>query len=263
MMIKNPKDNKKNSNIKKFFYNFILTFAVTLFILSFIFTNFTPNVDVQIGDSSGNDEVQEKLQENQEIGKVDKRLKWIQMEDNQIGFFKNNPDLDKKDIEEQSSSANDLQPPIDPSIYHSKVDKDTINSENSSEEISNSEDDIYLKLKKDNAENKQQLAKDKTKMQAPKPTPSSVQLSQNNTTDNNLNKKASFSKVYVGGYGDINHAIDVQNKITDSNFRVAPFIKQKNGQYIVQAGSFASKQKAQELVEKLSSIGMSAFIQEE
>ena len=256
-MINNPKDNKKICNSKKFFYNFLLTFAVTLFILSFIFTNFTPNVDVQIGDSSGNDEVQEKLQDNQEIGKVDKRLKWIQMEDNQIGFLKNDLDLDKKNIEEQSSSANDLQPPMDPSVYHSKVD------ENNSEKIKNSEDDIYLKLKGDNLEDKKQLAKDKIKTQAPKPTPSSVQLSPNNTQDNSLNKKISYSKVYVGGYGDINHAIDVQNKITDSNFRVAPFIKQKNGQYIVQAGSFASKQKAQELVEKLSSIGMSAFIQEE
>ncbi|UKI42131.1 MAG: hypothetical protein L6V95_03855 [Candidatus Melainabacteria bacterium] len=38
--------------------------------------------------------------------------------------------------------------------------------------------------------------------------------------------KSTFSKVYIGSYGDINAAIEAQNKLLEANLPVSPFYQE-------------------------------------
>ena len=84
-----------------------------------------------------------------------------------------------------------------------------------------------------------------------------------NTNQHATQVKSTFSKVYIGSYGDINAAIEAQNKLLEANLPVSPFIKKMNNTYVIQVGSFASLNKAQILVNQLAQQGFQARIIEE
>lgn len=220
--------NKKNNNIKNIFFK---TFSLTLILMAIGLYFFTPNIDVQIGDISSDNEFEEEIDYVNKKN-VDYRLRWIQLEDNGSQlidkFKKNETDIDElnnamsdidSDIEaiEQSDSAhNDNSLPLENQQLSSNVDGNTLNE---------------------------------------------IHLSNDNTQPTQV--KNTFSKVYIGSYNDINTAIEIQNKVIETNLPISPFIKKINNEYVIQVGSFANLGKAQTLVNQLAQQGFQARIIEE
>ena len=69
-----------------------------------------------------------------------------------------------------------------------------------------------------------------------------------------------MSKVYVGSYPTIEQAIQAQNKLMNTATSVSPFVKEHNGTYVLQAGSYANSSKAEALAKELSALGFSAKV---
>ena len=67
-----------------------------------------------------------------------------------------------------------------------------------------------------------------------------------------------MTKVYVGKYADFEQAALVQDALVKSSLVSAPFIKNLNGYYVVQVGSFSNMEAAQNVAELLISNGYSA-----
>ncbi len=69
-----------------------------------------------------------------------------------------------------------------------------------------------------------------------------------------------MSKVYVGSYTTIEQAIQAQNKLMNTSTSVSPFVKEVNGVYVLQAGSYANANKAEEISREINSLGFSARV---
>ena len=218
---------KKKVDSKNVFFK---TFSLTLILMAVGLYFFTPNIDVQIGDISSDNEIDYVNKKN-----VDYRLRWIQLEDN------GNQLIDRLRKNDSNPSG------IEDGESHQKFD----------------EQDEH----QDSAYNDNSLPME------PKTTASNVKHHENsveneihlpeNTNQHATQVKSTFSKVYIGSYGDINAAIEAQNKLLEANLPVSPFIKKMNNTYVIQVGSFASLNKAQILVNQLAQQGFQARIIEE
>ena len=222
---------KKKVDSKNVFFK---TFSLTLILMAVGLYFFTPNIDVQIGDISSDNEFEDEIDYVNKKN-VDYRLRWIQLEDN------GNQLIDRLRINDSNPSG------IEDGESHQKFD----------------EQDEH----QDSAYNDNSLPME------PKTTASNVKHHENsveneihlpeNTNQHATQVKSTFSKVYIGSYGDINAAIEAQNKLLEANLPVSPFIKKMNNTYVIQVGSFASLNKAQILVNQLAQQGFQARIIEE
>lgn len=231
----NFKFNKtKNDNSKSVF---LKTFSFTLILMALLLYFFTPNIDVQIGDISQDNEFEEEIDYVNKKN-VDYRLRWIQLEDNNNQF---QDDLKKNEENEinESKSANE---------------EDISSSEFSINENSAHNDNSLPMEPNEVASQIEESKSDKTLNEIYLPQDGEQKTSQ---------PKSTFSKVYIGSYSDINSAIEVQNKLIETNLPVSPFIKKVNTNYVIQVGSFASLNKARVLVEQLAQQGFEARIVEE
>lgn len=85
-----------------------------------------------------------------------------------------------------------------------------------------------------------------------------------NTTEQVLKAEPfKMSKVYVGSYPTIEQAIQAQNKLMNTATSVSPFVKEHNGTYVLQAGSYANSSKADALAKELTALGFSAKVVKE
>ena len=108
---------------------------------------------------------------------------------------------------------------------------------------------------------------DKTKpiqLEAPKiALPQSQQKSTYHTTNTQQTQKTQslqtkMTKVYVGKYANFDQAAAIQDALVKSSLVSAPFIKNINGYYVIQVGSFVNMEAAQNVAELLISNGYSA-----
>ena len=226
----NPtKKNLKNSKNKRMLYIFFTTFFLSMFIVGFLIKTLSPSVDVEIGDGQTDvEETESSVPEEQ--SNVDDRLKWIQFEDNMPGVSKR--------FEQKQEEM------LEPS-YEGDV-KDKLNNE---EKVRESKTTTQPNLLTEPKQTKQ------SKLAPPVPTSSDVNNSVKETV-----APIKMTKVYVGYYTNIEQAISVQNRLIDSNLNVSPFVKEVNGYYVVQVGSYANKQKAQTLYSEISTLGFPAKI---
>ena len=67
-----------------------------------------------------------------------------------------------------------------------------------------------------------------------------------------------MAKVYVGRYSTFDEAIKVQDALVQSSLVSSPFIKNMGTYYVIQAGSFANQNTAQNIAENLIQNGYSA-----
>lgn len=162
---------------------------------------------------------QETIEQNEWQGGIDNRLKWIQFEDNMPGV---------------SRRMDEAQPISDDENLQGEEQKVA------EEKVTDSKD----KAKTDS----------KAKKLAP-PVPTVADAVEN---VNASSAPLKMTKVYVGYYSSIDQAISAQNRLLDSNLSVSPFVKEVNGYYVVQVGSYANKQKAQNLYSEVSSMGFPA-----
>lgn len=72
-----------------------------------------------------------------------------------------------------------------------------------------------------------------------------------------------MSKVYVGSYQTIEQAIQAQNNLMNKTTTISPFVKEVNGSYVLQAGSYANSSKADAIAKEINSLGFSARVVKE
>lgn len=207
---------------------FIATFLVTLVGVVYLIKSFSPNVDVEIGGEEEYEQNEEPLSDSK--GAVDDRLKWIQLEDNMPGVSKRSENSETDEIT------------YEPSEFVSKQeDKHTKQEEILDEEITLPQNTHAEQVR--------------THAHSAPPVPPVPKLAQA--------EPFKMTKVYVGHYETIEQAIQAQNKLMNTSIGVSPFVKDIGGAYVLQAGSFASIQKAESVAEQLNLAGFSARIVQE
>lgn len=217
----------KSKKVKQSWMLFIVTFLVSLIVITYFIKSMSPDVDVEIGG----EEVQQSSESTEsDIKKaIDDRLRWIQMEDNMPGVSKRDETLG--DDENFDEIKKDKQ----------KDKKDT------KEE----------KTKKEN--NKELEAIEYVNPQMQKTTPTTPPT----PVAHPAPEPVKMSKVYVGSYPTIEQAIQAQNKLMSSSASVSPFVKELNGVYVLQAGSYANAGKAESVSRELNSLGFPSRVVKE
>jgi len=216
------KKTKKNNSGIIFISAFIITFILAVMVMGIAFKHFSPTVDVNIGQ---NDLQTEELVNNSEI---DDRLKWIQDEDNQ------EPTSEKYLNAETDNLISKINPKKEEKKESVRPKNNVINNTTSlqKDEIPIPVNTKYITV-------------------APVPTIKEVQP----VTPAPSTK---ITRVYIGFYKNAEDAMSAKTKISQTFPGIQPFIKAVNGQYIVQAGSFADRRKAVELKEELDNRGYTA-----
>lgn len=207
------KKKKKNADSKNNALKFVVTFFITLFIFTLIAKNLSPNVDVSIGNDSETDAKESGLGVKKFI---DDRLKMIQMDDNSTG---------------NSISASDRS---DNNYNNKPTDQLT-------QEV---EEKVTIPTKNNQAGNQENEDTPMPSVKSPPPRPAAKDLSTpfSSTT---------MSKVLVGRYATIEQAKVAQEILVDSGLNITPFVRNINGAYTLQVGSYSSRAKAEELVGEL------------
>lgn len=219
---------KNTKKVKQTWTLFIITFLVSLIVITYFIKSFSPNVDVEIGGEE-QQAIEESSTESDIKKAIDDRLKWIQLEDNM-------PGVSKRD-ESQNEDVTYLETEKSESQAKTKIEK----------------------LKEEAKPKAQELApveyvNPKHQQPAPPPVPAQTQQSA---------EPFKMSKVYVGSYPTIEQAIQAQNKLMSTSVSVSPFVKEVNGSYVLQAGSYANAGKAESVAREINSVGFHAKVVKE
>ncbi len=197
----------------------ILTVFTTTFLIMLVFfigaaRHMTPNVDVAIGEDSATDAKETGLGVK---GFIDNRLKAIQSEDS---------DSFVKKIEEKKLSKFDED---DENEYFSK--------------------DLEEKVKIPVKKVKQEVEKFQKEVVEMPPKP--IVQPQKQIETPIATPVVTNIKVVVGSYSSIDQAKVAQSILQEADLGVTPFVKNIQGMYTLQVGSFSSEQKAQSLANEL------------
>lgn len=197
----------------------ILTVFTTTFLIMLVFfigaaRHMTPNVDVAIGEDSATDAKETGLGVK---GFIDNRLKAIQSEDS---------DSFVKKIEEKKLSKFDED---DENEYFSK--------------------DLEEKVKIPVKKVKQEVEKIQKEVVEMPPKP--IVQPQKQIETPIATPVVTNIKVVVGSYSSIDQAKVAQSILQEADLGVTPFVKNIQGMYTLQVGSFSSEQKAQSLANEL------------
>lgn len=220
-LIRKRRKRRRRKNALGYLFLFVFVFFLALFGLSYLVKSFSPDVDVAIGNNESL--TLNNADSDSEIKTIDERLKWIQMED-ELPTVSIKPSKDN----------------IKPS------DKSTINEK-------------PLEKKKEEVKKEQPKA-DKIKITESNKEHLDFRLPKNITVAEPQGQKTRTSKVYIGKYSSIEDAIKIQHKISLEESDIIPFIKNINGQYVVQIGSFSDSTRASNLVNKMKSKGYPASV---
>lgn len=221
----------QSKKVKQTWVLFVVTFLVSLVIITYFIKSMSPDVDVEVG---GDDE--QATQEDSASGvkqAIDDRLRWIQMEDNMPGASKRTDGQPTDEVTYQNTDKTQAQ--NDQSANGKKQDTKQLNKEEEPVEYVNT--------------NQQHNNQHKTVTKAPVPTQQAEPFR--------------MSKVYVGTYPTIEQAIQAQNRLMNTSVSVSPFVKEVNGSYVLQAGSYANAGKAESVAREINSVGFHARIVKE
>lgn len=227
---------KKKTQQNKLLFIFLSTFFITLITLIYLATAFTPKIDIEVADSAQQENQIPKDEEmiaEVEYKSVDSRLKDIQIDD--------------KYTPPAETSTSDIMENL------KKMKEETI-AKQLKEKEAEIEDRPLINLPDKNV----------IKIEAPKlATPEykkqeqtqSISIPQKTQIKQTTTK---MTKVYVGKYNDFDQAAAVQDALVKSSLVSSPFIKNMNGYYVIQVGSFLNMEAAQNVAELLISNGYSA-----
>lgn len=217
----------QSKKVKQTWVLFIVTFLVSLIVITYFIKSMSPDVDVEIG---GEDiqAVEEQSTESDVKKAIDDRLRWIQMEDNMPGVSKR---------EDGTSEEIDYE--------HSAKDSKTESHDKKKTEATNGNE--LAPIEYVNEPEPQQQEFNPPVPAAPKPAVEQFKM----------------SKVFVGSYPTIEQAIQAQNQLMNSTVSVSPFVKEVNGAYVLQAGSYADAGKAEAVAREINSLGFHARVVKE
>lgn len=221
-MPKSKKKSKTNNTKIVFISAFVITFIVAVLVMGIALKHFSPTVDVNIGQN----EIQ--TDDTDSDSDIDDRLKWIQYEDNQ-----------EPTSEKYLKAESDNPLPKDNKVKATKAKESLRPNSATSTSASLMPEEIPLPVS--------------TKYITVAPVPTIKEVQQVTPAPS-----IKVTKVYVGFYNSSEEATAAKTKISQSIPGIQPFIKAVNGQYIVQAGSFADRRKAVELRDELSNRGFTA-----
>lgn len=226
-----------NSKIKQTIALFVVTFLVSLIVITYFIKSMSPDVDVEIGGGE-EQSVEQEGTESDVKQPIDDRLRWIQMEDNMPGVSKRE-DGQTEEIEYTTSDSK---------------------KENKEEKVKESE-----QLQDETTTGQNMLAPIEYEQQQPVKTEQAAPLKPPTppTPASPKGEEFKMSKVFVGSYPTIEQAIQAQNKLMNTNISVSPFVKEVNGSYVLQAGSYANAHKAEAVANEISAAGFPARVVKE
>ncbi|MBR1754493.1 SPOR domain-containing protein [bacterium] len=216
---------KKDTNPKRRLSLFLWTFFFSLAAFLVLASVIAPDVDVTIGDDV---EMEEK---NIGLGVkqfVDSRLRTIDLDD-----------LGKLSLYEQTGEEETASSEKDDYAEEEKIELPVTS----------------LKKEKSASEQKSNEPAVMPAYEAPRPDKNEVILQ---TT-----QQSNVYKVYVGKYSNSTQAKVAKDILMDSGLDVSPFVKNVNGVYTLQIGSFAERSRAEQAAGELTRNGFPARISQE
>ena len=238
------KDNLQNkNNLKPLIFTFLGTFIVFFFAFTVLLPILTPQVDIPaLTDEHSTGSVDS----NDFKGRIDPRLSSIENEENAA------PPKLKMEIPVKDQQTQDDQTTVDgqnTDLYSTndpQEPQDSVPGEGNDPEYNTP--DIYTQPQK--TTNK--TVKPLTVANIP-PRPKTSQQYTGETA-----KPITMSKVVLGSYATPMQARLISDTLIEMDLNVAPFIKEKNGRYVLQVGSFSDPAKADGLVQELQNKGFNA-----
>lgn len=207
---------------------FIITFLITLIGVTYLIKSFSPNVDVEIGGEELTTETGDESDEPESDFKkaIDDRLKWIQLEDNMPGVSKRGDEEKAEEVEYETA-------------------KTATNQESTAS--AKKEEPAGPEITLPKAHETEYVNPQNVRTAPPIPKTAAVE-------------PYKMTKVYVGSYATIEQAIQAQNHLMNAPIGISPFVKEVNGSYVLQAGSFASVEKAENVANQIRQAGFSARV---
>lgn len=245
------KDNLQNkTNIKPLIFTFLGFFIVFFFAITVILPIISPQVDIPaLNEEHSTDTVNS----NDFKGRIDPRLNSIEQEENAAPAPKLKMEIPKPS--QQDQQAADQQNPD--SYYSGDEPQDMQEPQNYVPGEDMNPD--YNTPPESSVKKQQQPQKATIKAvkpgtianipprPQPRPQPFSEPL-----------KPITMTKVVLGSYATPMQARLVSDTLIEMDLNVAPFIKEKNGRYVLQVGSFSDPSKAEGLVQELKAKGFDA-----
>lgn len=219
------KRRKRHLGFLKYIFLFAFVFVIALVCLSYLIDSYSPKVDVTLGNpddaltlSNAETEIEMKT--------IDERLKWIQMEDEMPSVaIRETLDADDKELQK-------------------KLEEESLSKKN---ENNSSHDEVVLDVVQ-------------PKNEPPKPAMSDIvkQTADFRTAAKQAVIPApipSLTKVYLGVFSTLDEAVSTQQKVGNDFPAIMPFVKSREGGYIVQIGSFSSKDVANTFISSVKEKG--------
>jgi len=249
---------RKKKNNKRLLFIFFSTFIGVLLFFTWLASALTPKIDIP---ALSNEEESAGLSSNDFKGRVDSRLNIIKMQDQ-------NPYNERT---EQKEVAQDTSLVEKAKLETEQIPrfKQEAKKQNDHQYDENLMDDMEAESYSSTTAQERAIAppaKPTPQNTAPQAAPSQSTTAQNNSTSKpqstNLNlrnkidtppKPAQMTKVYVGSYDTPSQARRASISLTESNPNLTPFIKEINGTYTLQVGSYTDSARAQEVVNTLRS----------
>ena len=234
---------KKKTQQNKILFIFLSTFFVSLVTLIYLATAFTPKIDIDVEPANTLEQSipsdDDNLIAEAEYKSIDSRLKDIQRDD-------------------QLESEDSLDTTSDIIANLKKMKEEAIAKQMREDEKNPAvEDDIQVFKSKEDAHIKLDAPRLATP-QHPKSQITTQTPIQDSSSQSNMQTITKMTKVYVGKYADFDKAAAVQDSLVKSSLVSSPFIKNLNGYYVIQVGSFSNQEAAQNVAELLISNGYAA-----
>ena len=227
------RDIEKTNKGLRALITFTVVFLSALICITLVAKKYTPVVDVEIGNSTDTFEELEQTIDETKIAEtkknIDERLKQIELEDN---IVEETPKAENKNKISEDT-------PKKKSIFVKKEDKEEQNLPDIGDIPAAKFPPLPL-----------------PEVASPDfaPTPQVAKTIQFNKLDFKMNR------VIVGKFNTIEEAMAAQKKLMGSDLNIQPYIKEVEGKYILQAASFANKDKAETLSDKIKSMGYSSKV---
>ena len=251
-------------NKKRLFFVFFSAFAVFFFFCSFIASMVSPKIDAPALNEEGN---LSNVTSDDFKGKLDPRLRSIEMQEQTEPAVTNSTvvsdQLPAQQVNQNASVKTDVKPKDQEQSYD-ELPYDSRNSdllgpdEDESQPVPTYTAPKYAPPKQekpvqqnvapqpqnqDAEEDDSLILRDKVKVQNDQPV--------------------SMVKVMVGSYSSPAEARQASQELAGAGLNVIPFVKERNGSYAVQVGSFSSSQKAQRLASELRKRNIASTIIQE
>lgn len=256
------KRNIKKKNNKTVFL-FVTTFAVVFFIFLSLASMMSPKIDVP----ALQDETQmpdDTIQNNDQYkSRLDPRLKVLEMQE-ESGYApqgQSDEDINTK-INNQNAEVNTDASTIQQDILY-RQNMNALEGKKATTQTTASKKQVAPTYLNEN-EVEQAL-----QTQAPKVIRKPVPKQYRTETIDLRGKipptpsRLTMTKVVVGTYSTPAEARNASSKLMNSDLNVTPFIKEVNGSYSLQVGTFASQQKARQMADQLRTKNIPAQVIEE